>query len=283
MTPSVAMNLRADAILSSVRRLYLADWLARGVVLACLLVSIFASELIHDEAALRFRALTAAGGVGLTAEVVGWLLRLRARVKFVMARRLRRAAMIENGFGIDTLSEGVELSRGDDPSPIATEPYFGSDLPAGLSRFLENLCESAYFSGRLYEFSAVRSLPFVLAFLVAVAVFLAFSVRFEGLVGIALLAQVALAAASFVSGAELVERSLGWLGAAKECRRIATEAANLSAAISQPSPALAAWAITLQLHGDYSSTTLDVTPVPASLFKKKRAVINEEMKKWRTL
>jgi hypothetical protein len=199
------------------------------------------------------------------AQAVLFFLRYRSSNHVERGDKLRVAAILEDGLGdqpskmdIAALKYAVGMI---DPMP-QQGLYYTSMLPKGPTRLIENVAESAFFSGMISEQAASLIIGcavisfFGLAFSSAAVVQLG-----AGTSGIDIASKLVFVGVQFWVTDELIAMALRYKAISNECQRITAKSEGL---FNCPEPTMSqAYSILL----DYANAMAQSPPLPAKIYK----------------
>lgn len=271
----------ATSHLERVKRHTRVEWVCHVLAFVCAVAAVVIAEGMPQRSYIRAALLVVTGLLGGAAEAVGWLWRHLAHHRFLTARRLRRIALAADGLGEPwhpgSHEEEESITHaGNVKVPMDGEPYYGSKRGAGWDRLIDDIRESAFFSGRLYNISGaiaftVIALFFAAAIVVSISVF-----RHERALGaLTLVSQFILIAASFMAGSGLIDEYVRWRRAEEECLRVLADEQRLESERDRLSDQ-ELQGRALMLFADYAAATLIALPPPTWLYLFKRKQLNAE-------
>lgn len=194
------------------------------------------------------------------------LLRYKSASHVECGDKLRIAALVSDGTGEQP--SGIEMANLSyvigDVKPLTIDgPYYTSKLPKGPARLVENVAESAFFSGMISKQAASLIIGCAALSTLGLAVSLIAVVQFGAArSGIEIASKLMLVGAQFWVTDELIAMALRYRAIANECQRLTTKFEGL---ISCPIAMSHAYSLLL----DYVNAMAQAPPLPGKIYKRR--------------
>jgi hypothetical protein len=206
------------------------------------------------------------------AQVVLFFLRYRSSNHVERGDKLRVAAILADGTGEQPSGMDIANLRYaiGNINPLKTEgSYYTSQLPKGPARLIENVAESAFFSGMISKQAASLIIGCAAISFVGLAISLAAVVQLGAAYsGIDIASKLVLIGTQFWVTDELILMALRYRAISTECQRITTKSEGL---FNCPPTMSHAYSILL----DYVNALAQAPPLPAKIYSRRVKRLSE--------
>lgn len=203
----------------------------------------------------------------LVLQVLALVLKHVSTTHYSRAEEIRRIAVLKDGLGIEPpqIVMAKIVSRSGNASPptkLHVGKYFASEAPPGVSRFLENIEESSFWTHRIASFTGNLGL-FAVIVGVAISVGALFAFINAGVPPSALhsAAEAVVVSLGFVVAGDFLILSLQYRELSQEaCRRMEDAAAQLESERTERDAAIF-------LFSEYNCNLSGAPPLPSFLYR----------------
>lgn len=214
----------------------------------------------------------ALGILALITEGTAWFLNYYGNESHTLGRKGLRRAILMDAYGTsETTLDIADLKRKFGTSLTSkaevrdVSDYYGSTLPQGNERFRENLQESAFWSSHLFGKAGYISLVRFILFVIASFIIISATAPYLSGEELSRFFQVVILFLSFLPASEELRNMFSWWSASAQTLSVRDrlEGANLDEAEQL-----------LTIFGDYVAAVEAAPPIPTSLHKRERNMLN---------